>query len=63
MNGELSDDIKKKFMLPLVVELQHLEEKEFHNAQVSPTGIEISFHWLILFFRPGQKASSYPLFP
>ena len=60
MNGELSDDIKKKFMLSLVVELQHFEEKEFHNAQVSPTGIEISFHRLILCFSAWPKSLILP---
>ena len=37
MNSELSDDIKKKFMLPLKIELQDHKEKVFHNDQVSPT--------------------------
>ena len=32
MNDGLSDDVKKKFRLPLTIELQ-----EFHNAPVSPT--------------------------
>ena len=35
MNDELSDDIKKKFMLPLTTELQDHKEKVFHNAPVS----------------------------
>ena len=37
MNDELSDGIKKKFMLPLTIELQDHKEKVFHNAPVSPT--------------------------
>ena len=39
MNDELSDDIKKKFILPLTIdhELQDHEEKVFHNAPVFPT--------------------------
>ena len=37
MNDELSDNIKKKFMLPLTIELQEHKEKVFHNAPVSPT--------------------------
>ena len=37
MNDELSDDIKKKFILPLTSELQNHKEKVFHNAPVSPT--------------------------
>ena len=36
MNDELSDDIKKKFMLPLTIELQDQKEKVFDNAPVSP---------------------------
>ena len=32
MNDELSDDIKKKFMLPLTVELQDHKGKVFHDA-------------------------------
>ena len=31
------DDIKKKFMLPLMTELQDHKEKVFHNDPVSPT--------------------------
>ena len=34
MNDELSDDIKKKFILPQMIELQDHREKVFH---VSPT--------------------------
>ena len=34
MNDDLSDDIKKKFMLPLTIELQDHEEKVFHNTPV-----------------------------
>ena len=37
MNDELSDDIEKKFMLPLTIELQDHKEKVFHNAPVSAT--------------------------
>ena len=40
MNDEPFDDIKKKFMLPLMIELQDHEEKVFHNLPVS--------HWLIM---------------
>ena len=36
MNDELSDDIKKKFMLSLTIELQD-HKKVLHNAPVSPT--------------------------
>ena len=36
MNEELNDDIKKKFMLPLTIELQDHEENVFRNAPVSP---------------------------
>ena len=35
MNDGLSDDIKKKFMLPLTIELHDPKEKVFHNAKVS----------------------------
>ena len=35
MNDELPDDIKKKFRLPLQIELQDHKEKVFHNAPVS----------------------------
>ena len=35
MNAGLSYDIKKKFMLPLTIELQDHKEKVFHNAPVS----------------------------
>ena len=38
MNDGLSGDIKKKFMLPLTIELKDHKEKLFHNAPVSPTG-------------------------
>ena len=41
MNDELSDDIKKKFMLPLTIELQDHKENVFHNAPVSPINIII----------------------
>ena len=34
MDDELSDDIKKKFVLPLSIELQDHKEKVFHNASV-----------------------------
>ena len=37
MNDGLSNDIKKKFMLPLTIELHYPKEKVFHNAPVSPT--------------------------
>ena len=43
MNDELSDDIKKKFMLPLTIELQDHKEKVFHNASVSPTNGDFLF--------------------
>ena len=33
----MNDDIKKKFMLPLTIELQDHKEKVFDNAAVSPT--------------------------
>ena len=36
MNDGLSDDIKKKFMLPLTIEPQDRKEKVFHNGAVSP---------------------------
>ena len=36
MNDGLSDDITKKFMLPLTIELEDHKEKMFHNAPVSP---------------------------
>ena len=48
MNDALSDDIKKKFMLPLTIELQDHEEKVFHNAPVSSTRnlqFESDMHW------------------
>ena len=32
VNDELSDDIKKKFMLPLTIELQDHKEKVFHKV-------------------------------
>ena len=34
MNDELSDNIKKTFMLPLRIEVQ--DKKVFHNAPISP---------------------------
>ena len=37
MNDKLSYDIKKKFILPLTIELQDHKEKVFQNAPVSPT--------------------------
>ena len=37
MNDGLSDDIKKKFMLPLTIELQDHKVKVFRNATVFPT--------------------------
>ena len=37
MNDELSDDIKKKFMLALTIELQDHKGKVFQNAPVSNT--------------------------
>ena len=40
MNDELSDDIKRKFMLPLTIELLDHKEKVFHDAPVSPTLLE-----------------------
>ena len=33
MNDGLSDDIKKKFMLPVTIELQDHKEEVFHNAR------------------------------
>ena len=36
MNDELSDDINKKFMFPLTIELQDHKEKVFYNEKVSP---------------------------
>ena len=35
INDGLSDDVKKKFMLPLMTELHDSKEKVFHNAPVS----------------------------
>ena len=35
----LSDDIKKKFMLPLTIELHAPKGKVFHNAPVSSTSL------------------------
>ena len=35
--SSISDDIKKKFILPLTIELQDHKEIVFHNAPVSPT--------------------------
>ena len=43
MNDELSDDIKKKFILPLTIELQDHKEKVFHNALVSHSIIWLLF--------------------
>ena len=37
MNDELTDDIKKKFMLPLTIERHDPKEKVFHNALVFST--------------------------
>ena len=37
MNDQLSDDIKKKFMLLLTTELHDPKKKVFHNAPFSPT--------------------------
>ena len=34
--NELSDDIKKKFILPLTTELPDHKEKVFHNTPVFP---------------------------
>ena len=39
MNDELLDDMKKKFILPLTIELQDHKDKVFHNSPVSPTCI------------------------
>ena len=35
MNDQLSNDIKKKFMLPMTIEIQDHKEKVFHNDPVS----------------------------
>ena len=43
MNDELSDDIKKKFMLPLTIELQDHKEEVLHNAPVFPTEFEVQY--------------------
>ena len=40
MNITVSDDIKKRFALPLVIELQDHKEKVFHNALVSSIDIK-----------------------
>ena len=37
MDDGLSDDIKKKFMLPMTTDLQDHKEKVFNNAAISPT--------------------------
>ena len=37
MNDELSNDIKKKLMLPLTIELQDYKEKVSHSYPVFPT--------------------------
>ena len=37
MNDELSDEIKKKFMLTLTIESKDHKEKEFRNAPVPLT--------------------------
>ena len=37
MNDELSNDIKKKLMLSLTIELQDHNEKVFRNVPVSPS--------------------------
>ena len=44
MNDELSDDIKKKFMLILTIELQDHKEKVFHKAPVSPAAAYLLFN-------------------
>ena len=41
MNDELSDDVKKEFMLPLTIELQDHKEKVFRNTPVSPNNSPI----------------------
>ena len=42
MSDELADDIKKKFMLSLTIELQDHKEKVFHKAPVSPNVYKIN---------------------
>ena len=49
MNDKLSDDVNKKFMLPLTIEPQDHQEKVFHNAQSSlllvVQPVAVVFHW------------------
>ena len=60
MHYDLFDYIKKTFLLPLTIGLQDHKEKEFHNAQFSPTDID----WLnpALVFRLPKKSHPIPLF-
>ena len=53
MNDELSDDIKKKFMLPLTIELQDHKEKLFITPQ-SPLSFpsDICESEISTFFQP-----------
>ena len=51
MNDELSDDIKKKFMLPLTIELHDHREKVFHNSPVSPKYNQILGSLTLICFR------------
>ena len=48
-NDKLSDDTKKKFMLPLTTELQDHKEKVFHNNALVSLKVDREDH----FQRPG----------
>ena len=55
MNDELSDDIKKKLMLPLMIDLQDRKEKVFHKTPVSPIPYTIYDHNMSNQFHKGNK--------